>query len=165
MGSEMCIETERNPTTSERLCGLSRLLRGYATAMLEDVALWHERDLAHSSVERVALVDSLTVGHYQAVMAGRLVETLEVFPDRMRAAVDHTRGLVHSSAVLADLLSDGMEREKAYRVVQSAATRTVTTGQQFAAALAEEGIDAGGLDPARFLGHHDVIFERLEELR
>jgi adenylosuccinate lyase len=156
---------KRNPTTSERLCGLARLLRGYATAVLEDVALWHERDLAHSSVERVALVDSLTVGHYQAVMAGRLVETLDVFPDRMRAAVDHTRGLVFSSAVLADLLEDGVEREKAYRAVQGAAARTAATGHHFAATLAEEGIDAGRLDPSRFLAHHDTIFERLEELR
>jgi adenylosuccinate lyase len=156
---------KRNPTTSERLCGLARLLRGHASAMLEDVALWHERDLAHSSVERVVLPDSLTLGHYQAVAAADLVETLTVFPDRMRAAVGHTRGLVFSSAVLADLLSDGMEREKAYRTVQAAANRTIAEGEDFGAALGKEGIDLGPLRPERFLLHHDVIRDRLELLR
>jgi adenylosuccinate lyase len=67
--------------------------------------------------------------------------------------------------VLADLLEDGVEREKAYRVVQAAAARTAATGQHFAATLAEEGIDGGRLEPARFLGHHDVVFDRLKELR
>lgn len=156
---------KRNPTTSERLCGLSRLLRGYAASMLENVSLWHERDLAHSSVERVALPDSLMVGHYQATMAARLIETLRVFPDRMRAGIHRTKGLVFSSAVLTDLLEDGMEREKAYRIVQAAANRTVTSTEDFAAALRREGIDIGPLRPERFLRNHDVIRIRLESLR
>jgi adenylosuccinate lyase len=154
---------KRNPTTSERLCGLARLLRGYASAVLEDVALWHERDLAHSSVERVALTDSLIVGHYQTTTAAELMEALTVRPDRMSANINQTRGLVYSSAVLADLLQTGTEREQAYRAVQAAADRTDAEG--FEAALSKEGIDIGPLGPARFLANHDVIRHRLESLR
>jgi adenylosuccinate lyase len=156
---------KRNPTASERLCGLARLLRGYAAMALEDVALWHERDLSHSSVERVAVPDALTAGHYQAEAAADLVETLAVFPARMRAAVDRTNGLVYSSAVLADLLESGAEREGSYRLVQAAANRSVSSGDDFGTLLAKEGIDAGGLRPERFLTHHHVILSRLEALR
>jgi adenylosuccinate lyase len=156
---------KRNPTTSERLCGLSRLLRGYATSVLEDVALWHERDLAHSSVERVALPDSLMVGHYQASAAAELVAGLTVFPDRMLASIDQTHGLVYSSAVLADLLGAGVEREKAYRLVQSAADHAVASGQALGAVLTEEGVDPGSLRPDRFLVNTHVILDRLESLR
>ncbi|WP_329136555.1 adenylosuccinate lyase [Streptomyces sp. NBC_01476] len=156
---------KRNPTTSERLCGLARLLRGYATAALENVALWHERDLAHQSVERVILPDSLSVGHFQAVKAAELVAGLRVHPDRMRAAIDRTGGLVHSSAVLFDLLGGGAERERAYRSAQAAANRTATTGKPFADTLAEEGIALREeLRPERFLAHHDVVRRRLEKL-
>lgn len=156
---------KRNPTTCERLCGLARLLRGYVNAMLEDVALWHERDLSHSSVERVVLPDALTIAHYQATAAAVLVETLEVFPDRMRANVDQTNGLVLSSAVLADLLERGTEREAAYRVVQTAANRGARSGEDFRTALHAEGVDVGVLGPERFFVHHDVILSRLEALR
>lgn len=156
---------KRNPTTSERLNGLSRLLRGYAASALENVALWHERDLAHQSVERVILPDSLCVGHYQATNAAELVENLTVFPERMAAHIDDTHGLVYSSTVLADLLKSGMEREKAYRVVQAAANNTLATGEYFGTTLAKEGIDLGTLKPERFLRHHDVIRTRLEQLR
>jgi adenylosuccinate lyase len=155
---------KRNPTTSERLCGLARILRGYAGMMLENVALWHERDLSHSSVERVVVPDSMTAAHYQVTAAAELVATLEVFPDRMRAAIDHTNGLVFSSVVLADLLEGGAEREQAYRAVQSAANRTLESGGNFAALLNEAGIDPGPLRPDRFLTHHDVILSRLENL-
>ncbi|BBA96400.1 putative adenylosuccinate lyase [Actinacidiphila reveromycinica] len=156
---------KRNPTTSERLCGLARLLRTYATAALENVALWHERDLAHQSVERVILPDSLCVGHFQATRAADLVAGLRVHPDRMRAAVDRTGGLVHSSAVLFDLLGEGAERERAYRSAQAAANRTATTGRPFADTLAEEGITLREeLRPERFLTHHDVVRRRLEKL-
>jgi adenylosuccinate lyase len=156
---------KRNPTTSERLCGLARLLRGYASMVLEDVALWHERDLAHSSVERVALPDCLMVGHYQVSAAAELVATLQVLPDRMSAGIEHTRGLVHSSAVLAQLLETGMERETAYRAVQAAADLTVTAGVDFAAALRQSGIEVGPLRPQRFLARHDEVRRRLELLR
>jgi adenylosuccinate lyase len=156
---------KRNPTTCERLCGLSRLLRGYAGMLLEDVALWHERDLAHQSVERVVLPDCLTVGHYQATLAVDLIRTLEVFPDRMRAAIDQTKGLVLSSAVLADQLEHGGDREHTYRAVQAAANRSIESGEDFGAALAADGIDVSALRPERFLVNHDVILKRLEGLR
>ncbi|WP_266984574.1 adenylosuccinate lyase [Streptomyces melanogenes] len=156
---------KRNPTTSERLNGLARLLRGYAATALENVALWHERDLAHQSVERVILPDALAVGHFQATMATQLVRDLKVFPDRMRAGIDRTDGLVYSSAVLADLLADGVEREKAYRAVQAAANRTIATGEHFGDTLRQEGMDIGQLRPERFLVNHGVILDRLEQLR
>ncbi|MCF3131262.1 adenylosuccinate lyase [Streptomyces olivochromogenes] len=156
---------KRNPTTSERLCGLARLLRGYAGTALENVALWHERDLAHQSVERVILPDSLSVGHFQATRAADLVEALTVNSQRMRAHIDQTDGLIYSSSVLADLLGDGMERERAYRSVQAAANHTIATGEHFGTSLAKEGIDLGKLEPERFLTHHDVIHSRLEKLR
>lgn len=155
---------KRNPTTSERLCGLARLLRGYADTALENVALWHERDLAHQSVERVILPDSLSVGHYLVTKAADLVASLTVDAGRMRAHIDQTGGLVHSSAVLADLLGGGMERERAYRGVQAAADRTLVTGEHFGASLAREGITPDRLGPERFLVHHDVIRTRLEKL-
>ncbi|MFD9795661.1 adenylosuccinate lyase [Streptomyces sp. NPDC059070] len=156
---------KRNPTTSERLNGLARLLRGYAATALENVALWHERDLAHQSVERVILPDALAVGHFQATMATQLVRDLKVFPERMREGIDRTDGLVYSSAVLADLLADGVEREKAYRAVQAAANRTLASGEHFGDTLRQEGMDIGQLRPERFLVNHGVILDRLEQLR
>ena len=156
---------KRNPTTSERLCGLARLLRGYADMMLEDVALWHERDLSHSSVERVALPDSMIVAHYQTTAAADLVETLEVFPDRMRDGLDHTNGLVFSSAVLTDLLEHGAEREEAYRLIQATANQAIVSGKDFGTLLQDRGIDPGLLKPERFLTRHDVVRSRLEALR
>jgi adenylosuccinate lyase len=156
---------KRNPTTSERLCGLARILRGYADVMLEDVALWHERDLSHSSVERIAIPDSLTVAHYQVTAAADLVETLEVSGERMRTVIDETNGLVYSSAVLADLLSRGAEREDAYRRVQAAANRTAMSGDDFGTELRKEGIEPGPLRPERFLLRNDMVLHRLEALR
>ncbi|TDC72055.1 adenylosuccinate lyase [Actinomadura sp. GC306] len=156
---------KRNPTGSERLVGLARLLRGYAGTMLENVALWHERDLSHSSVERVVLPDAMTVAHYQAICAADLVEALDIFPERMRGAIDGTGGLAYSSAVLAGLLAAGTEREHAYRAVQTAANGALDSGETLDARLREQGIDAGPLEPERFLVHHDVILKRLEMLR
>jgi adenylosuccinate lyase len=156
---------KRNPTTCERLCGLARLLRGYASAVLEDVALWHERDLSHSSVERVVLPDALTIAHYQATAAAELVENLEVFPDRMKANIDQTNGLVFSSLVLSDLLENGSERETAYRAIQAAANVSAGTGADFRNALRGGGIEPGPLEPERFLKNHNVILSRLEALR
>lgn len=156
---------KRNPTTSERLCGLARILRGHAATLAEDVALWHERDLAHQSVERVVLPDSLTLGHFQATRAADLIENLTVRGQRMRENLEHTHGLIYSSAVLAELLQEGTERELAYRSVQAAAVHTAATGKDFSDTLAQEGVPVGPLHPERFLAHHDVIAARLELLR
>jgi adenylosuccinate lyase len=155
---------KRNPTASERLCGLARLLRGNVGAVLEDVALWHERDLAHAAVERVVVPDSMTLAHYQVTLAADVVESLEVFPERMRAGVDLTGGLVLSSAALADLLRNGVERERAYRSVQAAADRSAGSGEDFLTALRDEGVELERLEPERFLIRHDVILRRLHEL-
>jgi adenylosuccinate lyase len=151
---------KRNPTTSERLCGLARLLRGYAGMMLENVALWHERDLSHSSVERVVLPDAMIAAHYQVTSAADLVRGLAVYPGRMRDAIEATNGLAYSSAVLADLLEGGSERESTYRMIQDAAN-----GEDFLTLLRTEGIEAELLSGERFLVNHDVIYKRLENLR
>ncbi|MGF1428705.1 adenylosuccinate lyase [Kitasatospora sp. LaBMicrA B282] len=154
-----------NPTGSELLCGLARLLRGYANTGLENVALWHERDLAHQAVEKVVLPDALTVAHFQAVKAAKLVEGLTVYPERMREGISYTRGLVYSSTVLVDLLESGMERDQAYRAVQAAARSTVEHGEDFGAALRAQGVEAARCTPEDFLANHHVIHERLEQLR
>jgi adenylosuccinate lyase len=155
---------KRNPTTSERLCGLARLLRGYIGPMLEDIALWHERDLAHASVERVALPDILTLGHYQVSLAADLVTDLEVSEERMLAAIDHSGGMVFSSMVLTDLLAQGVEREHAYRTVQACAVDAARSSTRFDEAITEHGIGVGQLDPTRFLTNHHVVLRRLQAL-
>ncbi|MFI7099193.1 adenylosuccinate lyase [Streptomyces sp. NPDC050161] len=157
---------KRNPTSSERLCGLARILRANLGAVLEDVALWHERDLAHSSVERIALPDSMIAAHYQATGAAEVIEGLRVFPDRMRANLEQTDGLIHSSTVMLDLVAGGTEREQAYRSVQDAATETWETGRHLRETLRERGIETHPeqYDPARFLRSRAVIRERMETL-
>jgi len=109
---------KRNPIASENLTGVSRLLRGYASAGLENVALWHERDISHSSVERVALPDATILLHYALRRMDRLVETLVVDTERMETNLAATRGLVYSQAVLLALVDAGLTRDEAYRVVQ-----------------------------------------------
>ncbi|MFI5765279.1 adenylosuccinate lyase [Streptomyces sp. NPDC051563] len=154
-----------NPSGSEMLVGLARLLRGYATTVLEDVALWHERDIAHQAVEKVVLPDALTVAHFQVTKAADMVENLRVDTARMRSAIDHTGGLVWSSSVLVELLERGVEREEAYRAVQAAARRTAEQGENFADALRAEGIETAPRSPEDFLVNHHVVHDRLEELR
>jgi adenylosuccinate lyase len=107
----------------------------------------------------------MIVAHYQTTAAADLVETLEVFPERMRAAIDQTNGLAYSSAVLTDLLEAGIEREQAYRTIQAAANSAHSATEDFGSALRTEGIDIGPLRPERFLVHQDLIFKRLETLR
>ncbi len=115
---------KRNPITAERLCGLARVLRGYALTGLEDVALWHERDISHSSAERIALPDASLVTYYALRKADDLVARLVVRADRMLAnLLDGSYGLVFSQALLLALVSSGLSRDTAYRVVQSAARR------------------------------------------
>jgi adenylosuccinate lyase len=157
---------KRNPILCERICGLARVLRANALVALENVALWHERDISHSSAERVVLADSLTAAHYQARLAVRVVEGLEVDAARMRANLDATGGLVYSSQVLLALVEQGMGRDEAYKVVQAAAMRTFSTGVPFKETLAEEGVDVpdDAFDPARFLTRHAVVRERLDAL-
>ena len=110
---------KRNPILSERLSGLARVLRGYLGAGLEDVALWHERDISHSSVERVILPDACLLTYYVLRRAAGLVENLVVHAERMRANVlEGSFGLVFSQPVLLALVASGMDRDGAYRIVQ-----------------------------------------------
>jgi adenylosuccinate lyase len=157
---------KRNPIVSERLCGLARVLRANALVGLEDVALWHERDISHSSAERVVLPDSLILADYQLHLAIRLVEGLRVFPERMRANLEATGGLYASSQVLLLLVERGLPREEAYAVVQAAAMRTWEGGADFRTALAEAGVDLppDAFDPTRFLTRHGTVRARLDDL-
>jgi len=155
---------KRNPTTSERLCGLARLLRGYQSAIVEDVALWHERDLSHSAVERVALPDALSIAHYQVSTAADLLQTMQVRTERMAQAVRLTQGMTVSSAVLVELLRQGTDREAAYRMIQDAANESIETGTDFVLVLKKDGIEAGSLTPERFLTNHSTIRTRVEAL-
>jgi adenylosuccinate lyase len=157
---------KRNPITCERICGLARIVRGNAVAALENVALWHERDITHSSVERVILPDSLIAVDYQLHLAIRVIEGLTVFADRMRSNLAATGGIISSSQVLLVLVDQGMPRDDAYKIVQAAAMRTWDTGTSFRETLAEEGVDLPeeAFDPARFLHRHDTVRARLDAL-
>ena len=120
---------KKNPITGEKLCGLARLLRGNVVAALENVALWHERDISHSSVERIILPDSTIALDHMLVQLARLVENLRVFPERMQANLDSTHGLIHSQQVLLCLTQKGFTREQAYRMVQRHAMNSWNTGR------------------------------------
>jgi adenylosuccinate lyase len=165
---------KRNPVVSERLTGIARLLRGYAAAGLEDVALWHERDISHSSVERVVLPDACCVLDYALERARWLVAGLRVFPERMRANLEASGGLAGSSAALLALVDAGWSREDAYAAVQRAATAAWEGKGGFrdlllaepgvAEVLGERALDAA-LDPVRFVAAADTVMARVEALR
>ncbi|MDE3181553.1 MAG: adenylosuccinate lyase, partial [Acidobacteriota bacterium] len=109
---------KRNPVTAEQICGLARVVRSNAQAGLENVALWHERDISHSSVERIILPDSTILLDYMLVKTAALIETLIVYPERMKENLDQMKGLVYSGQLLLDLAAAGALREEAYRWVQ-----------------------------------------------
>jgi adenylosuccinate lyase len=156
--------------TSEQICGLARVVRANAQAAFEDIALWHERDISHSSVERVILPDSTILTDYLLHKTTQLVDKLLVYPERMRRNLDMTRGLVFSGQLLLDLAAAGMLREQAYRVVQAHAMRAweedgdfraaVEADPEIRAALAPEQI-AEAFSMTRQLRNVDQIFERV----
>jgi adenylosuccinate lyase len=158
---------KRNPILCERICGLARILRGHAVAALENVALWHERDISHSSVERVILPDSLTAVDYQLHLAIRVVEGLEVDAERMRANLEATRGAVFSSRILLHLVERGMSRDDAYALVQEAAMAAVNQRTAVRDELASRGVDVPDdvFEPEGFLARHHHVRERLDALR
>jgi adenylosuccinate lyase len=129
---------KRNPITGERLSGLARVIRGNAMAALENVALWHERDISHSSVERIILPDSCTLLDYMLVTLTKLVSKLIVYPDNMRRNMELTGGLYASQSALLMLTEKGMERKDAYEAVQRAAMKTWKDKGGLAKNLAEE---------------------------
>ncbi len=161
---------KRNPVTCEQICGLARVVRSNAHAALENVALWHERDISHSSVERIILPDSTILLDYMLDRAATLVEKLLVYPERMKKNLAMTRGLVYSGQLLLDLARKGALREDAYRWVQRNAMQAWDTGSDFrelvladpdiSNALTHAEIEAA-FDPARQLRNVDAIFRRV----
>ena len=161
---------KRNPVTCEQICGLARVVRGNAQAAFENVALWHERDISHSSVERIILPDSTILIDYLLERTRRLIEQLFVYPERMRRNLDMTRGLVFSGQLLLDLAAKGILREQAYSWVQRNAMRAWENGEDFRALVAADPdisktMSSGELDAAfdlqRQLRHVGAIFDRV----
>jgi adenylosuccinate lyase len=161
---------KRNPVLSENLTGLARVVRAYAQPALEDVALWHERDISHSSVERVIGPDATIALDFALVRLTGIIKGLVVYPNRMRANLDRLGGLIHSQRVLLALTEAGVPREQAYRLVQRNAMKVWETGADFQAALLADKDVTKVLSPdeikAQFdLGYHtkyvDAIFARV----
>ncbi len=161
---------KRNPIVCERITGMARLLRGYLVAAFEDVALWHDRDISHSSVERVMLPDAFHLAHYMVLRFTEVIEGLRVDERVMAENLEKTRGMIYSQTVLGDLLDTGLDRTEAYKMVQDAA-RAVWDGRapHFREALAADpriGSRLGpealarAFDPARCLRHVDHLMDR-----
>ncbi len=139
---------KRNPIRSEQLCGLARVLRGNLQAGMENVALWHERDISHSSVERIILPDSAILTHYMVVKATDLIARLVVYPEQMQANLDASYGLVFSQGVLLALVAGGASRDDAYRLVQRNAMKTWEAQRPFREVLGEDSEVTDRLDAA-----------------
>lgn len=160
---------KRNPILSEQLCGLARLLRSNAFAAMENNALWHERDISHSSVERVILPDSCILAHYMLAKCCRLISNLIVYPQNMKANLELTNGLVFSQALLLHLVQKGLPREEAYSLVQTAAMQCWESGKPFLDQVLEE-VQITELLPAAeireifsyegYLRHVGIIYKR-----
>jgi len=161
---------KRNPIVSERICGLARLVRGYALVGLENVALWHERDISHSSAERVALPDAFLAVDYMLDRFAWLAEGLVVRPERMRANLEATGGLFFSQRLLLALVESGFDRDTAYRAVQGHAMRAWDEGLDFRDLVRADSEIAGRVDLSEvfeigaFTQHADVVFARLRTL-
>ncbi|MEK7878661.1 MAG: adenylosuccinate lyase [candidate division NC10 bacterium] len=161
---------KRNPVSSEQICGLARLVRANALAALENVALWHERDISHSSVERVILPDSTILLDYLLHQMVRILAGLHIYPERMRENLDRSYGLIYSQRVLLMLLEKGLARQPAYEVVQRAAMRAWREQRSFqeflaidpevSATLSAEELKAC-FDPSWYLRNVDAIYRRL----
>ena len=161
---------KKNPIVSEQICGLARVVRSNVQAAFENIALWHERDISHSSVERVALADSCILTDYLLAKTTWLVQGMRVFPDRMRKNFDSSHGLVFSGQLLLDLAAAGVLREDAYRLVQSHAMRAWETDGDFRAEVSADPEVSSRLTPeqldrtfstGRQLKHIDAIFARV----
>ncbi len=161
---------KRNPVTAEQVCGLARVVRGNLNPAFEDIALWHERDISHSSVERVILADSAILTDYMLAKTRWLIDGMRVYPERMLQNLNATQGLIFSGQLLLDLAAAGMLREQAYALVQSNAMRAWETGGDFKKAILqnkevlsylsiEKVQQAFSLD--RYLLHVDRIFARV----
>ncbi len=163
---------KRNPVKCEQICGLSRLLRGYSVSALEDVALWHERDISHSSVERVILPDATSVLCYMLRAMTRIISGLVVYPERMLKNMELTRGLAYSGQLLLDLTRKGVSREDAYIWVQRCSMRVWNEDKEFIQVVQEDPDIAGilsaeeirsAVNPEHQLRNVDTIFARVFE--
>ena len=161
---------KRNPILSENLTGLARLMRSYAAASLENIALWHERDISHSSVERVIGPDATILADFMLARLTRLIQGLVVYPENMERNLGLTGGLIFSQQVMLELVHKGMSREAAYACVQRCAMATRREGESFKSLLLGEPEVAGVLDesaldeilePGHHLKHIDTIFQRV----
>jgi adenylosuccinate lyase len=165
---------KRNPELCERVCGLARLIRGYSVTALENMALWHERDISHSSNERVILPDAcLALDYILSIFTG-VMKGLQVYPDNMKRNLEITQGLVFSQNVMLALVSKGLSRQKAYEMTQRNAMQAWKTRTPFLKLLKSdpdisEHLNARELDTLfdyrRFLKHIDSVFERLGLLK
>ena len=161
---------KKNPITSEQISGLARVLRGNAQAAFEDIALWHERDISHSSVERIIFPDSTILVDYLLAKTTDLIDRLLVYPERMKKNLESTGGLIFSGQLLLDLAEAGMMREDAYKLVQSHAMRSwkedlvfrdeVARDPKISALLSPEKLEKT-FDYTRQLGNVDAIFKRV----
>jgi adenylosuccinate lyase len=147
---------KRNPVKCEQLCGLARILRANVIPGLEDIALWHERDISHSSVERIVMPDSFQLAYYLAVKFRTIVEGMVVHPDRMIENLDASYGLVFSQAVLLALVESGASRDDAYRMLQRNAMRSWEERRSFADVLREDPDVTGALDTATLSSCFDL---------
>ncbi len=158
---------KRNPIVTERITGVARLLRGYAQAGLEDVALWHERDISHSSVERVALPDATILLDYGLHLATRVASGMTVHADRMRENLELTHGALFSQRALLALVESGRSRDEAYRIVQENAQRAWDDRTPFRGLLAQAApeLDLDKIfDPTAFVRHAREIVGRLDAI-
>jgi adenylosuccinate lyase len=165
---------KRNPILCERICGLARIVRAQVVPVMEGIPLWHERDISHSSVERISLPDAAIGTDYLLHLTLRLVSGLVVDTERMRANLDATGGLIYSSAVLLELVDSGLSREDAYALTQAAAMQTWESGVPFRETLRKHAADAGRtldeqrLDdvcrPERYLERLSGVFDRVRAL-
>jgi adenylosuccinate lyase len=162
---------KRNPITAERICGLARVVRAAAQVGLENVALWHERDISHSSAERVVIPDAFLALDYMLDRFAWLVDGLVIHPERMRGNLESSHGLFFSQRLLLSLVDSGLPRDEAYRLVQGHAMKAWDDERDFRELVAADPEIAGRVDldavfdPGTYTRHVDVVFDRLAALR
>jgi len=161
---------KRNPELCERICGLARLVRGYALTSMENIALWHERDISHSSTERIIIPDSCLILDYSLALFTSIISGLQIYPQRMKQNIDLAKGLIFSQRVMLALIDKGLSRQKAYELVQRNAMKAWQRNRSFLGLLkadpeVTDALPQGELEPLfneqYYLRYIDDIFERL----
>jgi len=161
---------KRNPELCERICGLARLVRGYALASMENIALWHERDISHSSTERIILPDSCLLLDYSLAIFTSIMKGLQIYPQRMKRNMELTKGLIFSQRVMLALIDKGLSRQEAYELVQRNATKAWKGNRNFLSLLKADSEVTASLPPGEleplfdyeyYLRHIDDVFQRL----